>query len=63
MKNIMEKPKPVPFYDLCRLCLENEGLTKICSKEGLARDVYLCTGVVVRICFIYNHTTLYSSAL
>lgn len=47
MKNIMEQPKPVPFYNLCRLCLENEGLTKICSKEGLARDVYLCTGVVV----------------
>ncbi|CAH1641246.1 unnamed protein product [Spodoptera littoralis] len=43
----MEQPKPHSFYDLCRLCLENQGLTNICSKEGLTQDIYLCTGVVV----------------
>ncbi|KAH9645561.1 hypothetical protein HF086_005210 [Spodoptera exigua] len=59
VKNIMEQPKPVPFRDLCRLCLENEGFTNICSKEGLSHDIYLCTGVVIstqdslpqKICF------------
>lgn len=55
----MDKPpKSVLFYDLCRLCLENPGAVDIFTKTDLVHDVFLCTGVNVRI-QIYLFSSLY----
>ena len=44
---LQDKPA-VLFYDLCRLCLENAGADDMFTKTELVRDIFLCTGVIVR---------------
>lgn len=45
----LDKLKSILFYDLCRLCLENAGAEDMFTKAELVRDIFLCTGVIVRI--------------
>ncbi|XP_026740649.1 zinc finger and SCAN domain-containing protein 26-like [Trichoplusia ni] len=42
-----ETHKVVQFFELCRLCLENHGMTDIFELEYLVGDIQLCTGVKI----------------
>ncbi|CAH0595434.1 unnamed protein product [Chrysodeixis includens] len=43
-----EPHKALNFFELCRLCLHNHGLTDIFELENLVEDIKLCTGVKIR---------------
>ncbi|KAJ0172984.1 hypothetical protein K1T71_011160 [Dendrolimus kikuchii] len=43
----MEKQKVIPFYELCRLCLEQSGAQSIFDIIGLSSDIFKCTGVQI----------------
>lgn len=46
---MMNKQKATLFYQLCRLCLEGEGICDVFETENLLQDIYTYTGVIVSI--------------
>lgn len=45
----MEKQSVIPFFELCRLCLEHPGAQNIFDIVGLSINIFRCTGVQVKI--------------